>query len=393
MDLRLTEKEQLFRQQVRKFIDSALPPDWDGTDVDDSDEAWSFNLAFRHKLGERGWLAMSWPKEYGGQARPHMEQLILMEELAYHRAPQPDMGVTFVGPAFIIHGNKEQKERFLPRIARGEVTFCEGFSEPGAGSDLASLQTRAAVDGDEYVIDGQKTFTSRAHRADYCWLTARTDVEAPKHKGISVFVVNMKTPGITVRPMMTMVGIHLFNDVFFDSVRVPKECLVGEENRGWYQIVTTLDYERGVFGAGVAMAASSKRLLEDLIQLIKEACSNGRYPSPDPILRHRLAEMAIEIEVSRMLSYRISWMQSRGLVPNYEASVTKVFSSELSQRLAQTGLQILGLHGPLTRESKWALLKGRVLRSYLMSVGFTIGAGTSEIQRNIIAIRGLGLPR
>lgn len=395
MDFRFSAEEEAFRREVREFLDSEIPERWRelGYGVwEETDESWAITKAWNRKLGEKGWLALSWPKEYGGQARSLIEQLILDEEMAYHGTPtgiETVMTIGWVCPTIMIFGTEEQKRDYLPRAAKGDIVFCLGYSEPGAGSDLAGVQTRAVEDGDVYVVNGQKIFTTVAHRADYCWLAARTDPDAPKHKGISMFVVDMKTPGITVRPLINMLGFHSFNEVFFDDVRVPKENLVGEKDRGWYQLAVALDFER----SGVGMPAGAKRTLEELVEYCKETQCNGEPLARDPVIRHKLSERAVEIEVNRLICYRITWMQSKGIIANYEASMGKLFSSELLYRLANTGMQILGLQGQLDRGSKWAPLRGKIAREYLSSHSIGIGAGTSEIQRNIIAMRGLGLPR
>jgi alkylation response protein AidB-like acyl-CoA dehydrogenase len=268
--------------------------------------------------------------------------------------------------------------------------WCQGFSEPGSGSDLASLQTRAVKDGDDYVINGQKIWTTLAHMSQYMLLLARTDPDVPKHKGLSYFIVPMNSPGVTVRPLMNMAGTHEFNEVFFDNVRIPAANLVGEENRGWYQAVTTLDIERSNIGSAVGQ----QQTVEDLIKFARDNRSNGvvRLKS-DPALRTELAERYLETEVAMSLSSRVVSMQSKGMIPNYEASAVKLYSMELNQRIANTGVRLMGLYGQLTRGSKWTAMKGRMEYSYIRNVANTIEGGTSEVQRNIVAQRGLGLPR
>jgi len=322
-----------------------------------------------------------------------VEQLIFAEEASYHRAPVGgSIAVAIVGPVVMIYGSEEQKREYLPRIASGDIDFCLCYSEPGAGSDLAAIQTRAMEDGDYYVISGQKIFTSLAHVVEYGWLAARTDPEAPRHKGISLFIVDMKTQGITVRPLIDMLGDHTFNEVFFDEVRIPKGCLVGEKNRGWYHMVTALDFERSPNFMFFPIS-SVFPVIQDLIQFAKETKRNGEPLAKDPLVRHKLAEVYTDFEVGRMLAYRIAWMLEKGLIANYEASIAKLYATELAQKVANVGMTILGLYGPLAPGSRWAPLRGRIERNCLFSVSATIGAGTSEIQRNIIAIRGLGLPR
>jgi alkylation response protein AidB-like acyl-CoA dehydrogenase len=389
MRFHFTPEQDSFRREVRTFIASHLPAGWD-QDVNgqsDSDAAWEISRQFTRRLAERRWLAMAWPTEYGGLAADHMTQLIYNEEMAYHRAPGGGgMGVAWVGPAVMLYGTDEQKQRYLPRITSGEDVWCTLYSEPGAGSDLAALQTRAVADGDEYVINGQKIWTSGAHRSNWGWLAARTDPDAPKHKGISTFVVPMDTAGITVRPLINMAGQHGFNEVFFDNVRIPKANLVGELNRGWYQVAVALDFER----SGIQAFAGGRRMLEEITAFARD---HRRVWENNPQVRLALADRAVEVEVGTLIAYRIPFMQAQGKIPNHEASMSKLYGSELSQRIARTGMQVLGTSGMLAPGSDMAPLQGRLETMYLTSVSSTIAAGTSEIQRGIIATRGLGLPR
>jgi alkylation response protein AidB-like acyl-CoA dehydrogenase len=350
-------------------------------------DAWRFARGFVKKLSERGWHTLGWPAEWGGQGASHMKQLVFNEEMAYWEAPSNDLGVDRIGPTIMLYGTEDQKKRFLPPIVRAETVWCQGFSEPGAGSDLASLQTRAVEDGDSFIINGSKIWTSLAHFADWMILLARTDPQAPKHRGISYFLLDMKTPGVVIRPLADMAGRHTFNEVFFEDVRVPRDCLIGEQNRGWYVATTTLDFER----SGIQRVIGGLRTYEQLVQFAAEhARDQGPLRAP---IRHRLAELKIEYEVGRMLSYRVAWLQSQGRVPNYEASVSKMYGSELAQHLALTGMQLMGSAGQLSPGSPWAPLRGRIEAMYLTAAALTIAAGTSEINRGIIATRGLGLPR
>ena len=393
MEFRFTQEQEDFRKEVRSFLRSALPLDWKGVYPDGyfHDEYWHFIREFTAKLVAKGWLTITWPKEYGGQALPHDLQTIYNEELAYNRAPHRDLstGIHLVGPTVMIYGTDEQKRTVIPPIAAGEHVYCQGFSEPGSGSDLASLQMRAVRDGDEYVVNGSKIWTSGAHRASHCILLTRTDPEAPKHKGISMFLVDMKTPGITVRPILNPLNVHYFNEVFFDDVRVPATSLIGEENRGWYVATTTLDFER----SGVGRFGGNQRTLEELAELAAEAPWTGRAAAERPVIRHALADVAIANHAGRMIAYRVAWMQSQGLVPNQEASASKLLGSEITQRISQVGIRLLGLYGQLNRGSKRAPLEGWIMAYYVNDVAASIRAGTSEVQRNIIATRGLGLPR
>jgi alkylation response protein AidB-like acyl-CoA dehydrogenase len=297
--------------------------------------------------------------------------------------------IGWVCPTIMLFGTEEQKKKYLPRAARGEITFCLGYSEPNAGSDLASLRTTAIEDGDDFVVNGQKVWTTIAHRANYCWLAARTNPDAPKHKGVSMFIVDMKSPGIDVRPLINILGFHSFNEVFFDSVRIPKENLVGEKDKGWYQLAVALDFER----SGVGLPARARVLVDTLIQFCKETKRDGKPLSEDPIIRKKLAQLAVDAEVLRLLCYRITWLQTNNRIPNYEASVTKVCSSELLERMADVGMRILGPYSQLDRGSKWSVFDGDILRLFLTAPSLGVGGGTSEIMRSIIAMRGLGLPR
>jgi alkylation response protein AidB-like acyl-CoA dehydrogenase len=320
-----------------------------------------------------------------------MQQFIMNEEFAEHRAPNVGgMGVSMIGPTLIIHGTEDQKKEHLGRILSGEVMWCQGFSEPEAGSDLASLKTRAVRDGDDYVINGQKIWTTAAQFAHWMFMLVRTDPEAPKHKGISYFVLDMKSPGVSVRPLINMAGTGGFSEVFFDNVRVPAKNLVGEENRGWYIGTTTLDFERSSIGSAVGQ----RLLVEALIKFAKEHTKDGQSAiNHMPTVRYELADRLLDTHVAMMLSYRVVTMQNRGLVPNYEASMTKLFASEMTQRIARTGVKVTGLYGQLLSGSEWAPARGRYGGMYIQTLGSTIAGGTSEVQRGIIATRGLGLPR
>ena len=378
MEFRFSAEDEAFRQEVRAFIRAELPKVREGE-------------SFTKKLAAKGWLTMSWPKEYGGQGAPHLRQLVYNEEMAYHRAPGQTMGADRVGPTLILFGTEEQKAQFLPAIVRDDITWCQGFSEPGSGSDLASLQTRAVRDGDCWVINGQKIWTSNAQRADYMILLARTDPDAPKHRGITYFLVDMKLPGIAVRPLVQMTGQAGFNEVFFDDVRVPANMVVGEVNRGWYVSTATLDFER----SGIGRVIGGLRTFEEVVAYAKATpardSGGGTLFDRAPV-RLALADVALSFEVGRLMSYRVAWMQSRGLVPNYEASMAKTFGTELHQRMARVAYTTLGLRGQLLG-GEWAPLEGQIPMTVLQAVSLTIAAGTSEINRNIIATRGLGLPR
>jgi alkylation response protein AidB-like acyl-CoA dehydrogenase len=395
MDFKFTEDEEVFRREVRQWLEQEIPQRWIELAPgiwEETEESWALAREFQRKLGQKGWLAPSYPKEYGGLELSHMERLILAEELAYSRAPlsiEVEVTVNWVAPSIMLFGTEKQKKDYVTSIAKGDIILCLGYSEPNAGSDLASLQTRAVGVGDEYVINGQKTWCSYGHLADYCWLAARTDPDASRHEGISIFIVDMKTPGITVRPLINILNCHSFNEVFFDDVRIPKENLVGQKNKGWYQLVIALDFERSSIG----YAAANQRIIEELIKYAKETTRNGEPLANDPLIRNELAQLAVENEVARMMAYRIAWMFSKGLHPSYESSMSMVFISEVMRHTANVGMRILGHYGELDRDSKWAVMNARIMRMCLSSLSIGVGGGSNEIQRNIIAMRGLGLPR
>ncbi|MDO8616944.1 MAG: acyl-CoA dehydrogenase family protein [Dehalococcoidia bacterium] len=391
MDFRFSPEEDAFRTEVQEFLRAELKPGWDeqfDTETElGSMEQGDFAKQFNRKLAARNWLALPWPKQYGGLGATVMQQVIYNEEMAFTGAPTGfNMGVAWVGPSLMIYGTPEQKEFFLPRITNLEHIWCTLYSEPAAGSDLASLQTRAVRDGDEWVLNGQKIWTSGAHRSNWGWLAARTDTEAPKHKGISMFLVPMDSPGISIRPLINMAGQHGFNEVFFEDVRIPANYLVGQENQGWYQLAVALDFER----SSIAGSARARRIV---VELVKFAGENRGYVEAKPEIRHRLAEIAVEIDIAKFLSYRVASLQQAGKIPNYEATIAKLYSSELGQRLSRTGIELLGLHGQLHPKSKHAKLRGLMERYYQMSVAETIAGGTSEVMRSVVSIRGLGLPR
>ena len=388
MNFKFSESEEAFREELKSWLNTELAARPGSNSNPDSE--WAFNLEMRRKLAEKGWLTMAWPEEYGGQSASHMMQVIFAEEMSYNNAPGRDVfGTKMMAPTLMIHGTEDQKQQFLPPVSRGDVQWCQGYSEPESGSDLASLQTRAIEDGDDFVVNGTKVWTSGAHRADHIMVLTRTDPDAPKHRGISFLLCDMNTPGITVNPIINMAGDHSFNMVTFEDVRIPKKNLVGEQNRGWYVGATLLDFER----SGVDYSAGAKRTLEELVEFAKTNSKNGVLLANDPVTRNRLSDLAIEVEVSKLISYNIAWMQGQGLVPNKEASMGKVLGTELQQHVSETGMHMLGIHGQLEPGSKHAPLEGKVEHMYLTDVSQTIQAGTSEIQRNIIATRGLGLPR
>lgn len=386
-----TEREALWRKEVRQFIDTEAP-----AALRSGSEEFEGSLfgrlgaikEWREKVAAKGWIAPSWPAKYGGADMSVVDQFIMNEEFAESGVPGNvgGFGVMMIGPTIIEHGTEEQKSEHLPKILKGEVIWCQGYSEPGAGSDLASLQTRAHRDGDEFVINGQKIWTSGGHRANQMFCLVRTDPEAPKHRGISFLLIDdiKNTPGLTIRPLVNMANRHHFNEVFFEDVRVPAKNLVGEENRGWYVGMTLLDFER----SGIGTTASQKRTLEELAANLRNGPKDRRQA-----YRTRLAEHVVANNVGRFLGYRIGYIQANGMVPNYEASVVKIFQSELGQRIYNFAVNMLGLAGQMMPEEPRAPLGGEMPENHLQAVPSSIYSGSNEIQRNIIATRGLGLPR
>ena len=387
MDFRFTPEQGLLRREVCAFLEKELGTRHDSDPVP-MPPSYLPAKEFERKLGEKGWLARSWPFQYGGGGRPIIEQFIVEEEVARHGGPASEaLGRVIVAPILLACSSEEQKRRYLPQMARGEISFCLGYSEPGAGSDLVSLQTRAVAQGDDYAISGRKVFTSGAEASEYCWLAARTDPTAPKHSGISVFIVPMDSPGVEVRPLINLLDKHWFNEVIFDNVRVPRANRVGEENRGWEILTSALGVER----ITLYRAPIHLRVLKGLLRFAK-AKRDRRALFPDPRLRRGLAQLAVEFEVARLLLYRAVGIFERGEDCRAQAAMVKLFNTELAQRLYQTAVAVLGPYGTLREGSKYAPWLGAIAHGYLSAVQDTIGAGTSEVQRDIIARRGLGLP-
>jgi hypothetical protein len=380
--------EESFRRDLGEFLDRELTVEirrQNPLDLGLGPEGRAFAL----KLGEKGWLGLGWPVEYGGSGGSLVHEVILVQELARREAYVPNsVARLMAGPVILRHGSEEMKRDFLPRIARGEIELALGYTEPEAGSDLSAMRMRAKEDGDCFVISGQKIFQTECHFADYHWLAARTDPEARKHKGISLFLVDQRAPGITIHGMETLGGERT-NTVFYDDVRVPKNRLVGEENQGFYYMAEALDYERLMLFQNCRL----QPVLGRLVQYAKTHDRNGRPLADDAGVRRRLAQMAVEIEAALSLEERALDLLQNGDSLDYQASIVKLFGSELRQRFAYLGLDILGSRGTLERYAPGAPLEGEFAHLARASVVDTIGGGTSEILRNVIATRGLGLPR
>jgi alkylation response protein AidB-like acyl-CoA dehydrogenase len=384
-----TEEDEKFRQELRGWIRNEIPVNfekWHG--VNEAGEDFEYGLKIRRKLAKKGWLTMAWPKEYGGQGASYMKQVIFNEEMSYHRMPGRDgFGAKMLGPTLMVHGTEEQKKRFLPPIANGEVQWCQGYSEPDSGSDLASLKLKVEDKKDHWLVNGTKVWTSMAHKATWIFFLGRTDPDAPKHKGISFFVANIKDSGIEVQPIINMGNEHYFNQVIFNNVKIPKDSLIGELNRGWYIAATLLDFER----SGVEYPSSAKRNFEEIIQFVKKnKNSSGEPLIQDPYINKILVDLDLDIEAARLMAYEVAYLQSQGEVPSIEGSVAKILGTTLTQKIAKIGTDFSGLYGQLTDSS--APFDGKYLKQQLHVTAFTIFAGTTEIQKNIIATRGLGLP-
>ena len=402
VDFADTPEMATFREEVRAFVrqhhpqrlaDEAIYNSGWGNDIGTlaREEREQLIAPWRDAMSEQGWISPSLPKEYGGADLSPIEQFVLNEEFASLDATPVGIRQDLVS-VLMLHGTDEQKAEHLPDLLTGKVRWAQGYSEPGSGSDLASLQTRATRDGDEFVLNGQKIWTSGAHRAHWLFGLFRTDPEAPKHRGISYLLVKMDSPGITPRPMEQMTGAAEFNEVFFEDVRVPAKNLVGELDRGWYIGATLLDFER----SNIGNAIGTRKTLDQLRALLVDEhhVNSGRSRLGEPSVRAALAERYVDAEVAALFSYRVFTMHNRGLVPNYEASVGKVFNTEMMQRIGNTAVKALGLYGQLAgKDDEHAPMRSRWQQYYMGAVAATIGGGTSEIQRNVIATRGLGLPR
>lgn len=393
MNFAFTEEQEQLRQEVRDFLEAEIAQ---GT-FQPREDSWmvGFSREFSQKLGQKGWIGMTWPKEYGGGGRSYIDRLIVTEEMLRYGAPVHSHWTADrqIGPALIRYGTDEQKKEFLPRIIKGELTFALGFSEPEAGSDLASLRTTAVEKGDEFIVNGQKVWTSGAMEAHYISLLARTDPEATRHRGLSQFMVDTSLPGITINPLLDLPGHYHYCEVFFDNTPVPKTALIGEKNRGFYQIGENLVYER----AGLERLMTNYPVYDNLIKYVKETEHDGKKLSEIPWIRDQLAELTMKFEAGHLLMYRIAWMLDKvaetGYVPNWETAMTKAFGVDFEQQLANTATKIAGIYSTLTEESKWTPINGIIARSYLFSPGYSLQAGGSEILRGIVAMRGLGLPR
>jgi alkylation response protein AidB-like acyl-CoA dehydrogenase len=390
MKFQLTKEQLEWQQEIRGFLHEVVTPELlqEAEDHEDK-ELGPLEREYRRKLIEIGWTAINWPKEMGGLGLTNMEKFIFKEEFAYMNAPHPS-GAAFsiVAPAIFMFGTEENKKEWLPKIMAGEADFALGYSEPNAGTDLAGLTTTAVLDGDEWVINGQKTWNTVGHRVTHQWTAVRTDPTLPKHKGISVIIIPNNAPGVTLVKQRTW-GNHTTNDVFFENVRVPKRNLIGEVNQGWRILTGALDSERVVMGG----SAELRRVYDDLVKFCKHTVIDGELLINRPDIKNKLAELHVELEIAKLFGYRGASLLDSGREISSEASMMKVFATELYTKVADYGMQIVNMYGQLNKEDEAAPLTGGLEHLYRLAPFHRFGGGTNEVQRNIIAQRGLGLPR
>jgi alkylation response protein AidB-like acyl-CoA dehydrogenase len=395
VDFSTTPEQQAFRERVRAWLAASIPRDWQAMTTSDipRPEAYALLRRWQGALHAAGFIGLTWPREYGGGGLTFMEELILHEEMALAKAPPilNILGVGMAGPTIIAYGTEAQKQRYPAKILSCEEIWCQGYSEPDAGSDLASLQTRAVKDGEHWIVNGQKVWTSLAHLADFMMLLARTDPDAPRHKGITYFLLDMKSPGVTVKPLTQLTGDAEFNEVFFDNVRVHESQVLGGVNNGWAVGLTTLMYERLALGFGLQVRL--RITLDHLVELARKMEKHGRVLTRDAVMRQKLAQLWIDTEALRFTGARAITKLLRGEIPGPEASTGKMGWVETHQRLQELAMEIEGPYSQLTRGSEWALDGGLWQYSFLRSRANSIEGGTTEIQKNIIGERVLGLPK
>jgi alkylation response protein AidB-like acyl-CoA dehydrogenase len=394
VDFKLSAAEVAFRDALRAWLERHCPPDWERTRQALGREARAQALIdWQRRLHAAGYVGLHWPVAYGGRGGSVMEQVIFYEEMARARAPElaNAIGLDMAGPALMVHGTEEQKRLHLPRILSAEHIFCQGFSEPGAGSDLAALGTRAERRRGAYVITGQKVWTSFAHYANWCTVLARTDPAAPRHRGLTYFLVDMASPGFTVRPLRQMSGDSEFSEIFLDGVEVPEGNVLGREHGGWEVAITTLMFERGP--RTLTRQLILRQGLSELLELARRPTRAGPPPARDPLVRQRLAQLYIDAETLRCANLRVLTQLVKGEPAGPAGSASKLFFSETWQKVAELGLELQGAYAALGEGSEWAVDDGRWQYRALRSRGNTIQGGTSEVMRNILAERVLGLPK
>jgi alkylation response protein AidB-like acyl-CoA dehydrogenase len=388
VDFELDDEQRAWLAEVRRFLQDNVTPALRAEMAEHGLELQGGELsAFRRKIGQRGWFGLNWPPEYGGLGLSAMHQHLLMSEFEYWGVPGPDLTVTSVAPMIMRHGTEQNKKEFLPPIARGEIVCAVGYSEPNAGTDLASLRTRAVRDGDEWVITGSKIWNSGAQRSTHEWLCVRTDPDAPRHRGISVIMVPIDLPGVEIHPLYAWSGYRT-NETFFHEVRVPVTNLIGEVNAGWTYITGALDLERGA----LTNAGDLRRALDDLVALAARPVRDGSVPARESVFRRRLAQAEADVEVATLMGYEAASILDCGRIPTVEVSVEKIFTSELRQRIADLAIDLLGPDGLIAHRSPGAPLDGFFERLYRVSPLMRFGGGTNEVLRDVIAQRGYGLP-
>lgn len=388
MDFSFTEEQKKFKQEVRDFLEDEVKRGlWKP-----SCDAWiqSYDPEFTKRVAAKGWIGLTWPREYGGQGLSFVDRLILTEEMLRYGAPTAChwFADRQIGGAVLEYGSEEQKRDLLPKIIKGELYCGLGMSETEAGSDLASLKTRAAEDGDDYIINGQKTWTSGGSFINYVYILARTDPEVVKHKGISEFIIPLDLPGISRIPMVDITGTEAWNDVFFDNVRVPKKYMIGEKNKGFYHVMAELAFER----SGMERLMGNYPLFDALIKFVIETRDGGKSLAQNDVIRQKLAQLQVEFEIGRLFMYRVAMAMETGKPPTVEAAMSKAYATAFEQRVANFAVEVLGPYGLLWMDSKYAKIGGLAAHSYLGCKGYSLQAGASEILKNIIAQRGLGLP-
>jgi alkylation response protein AidB-like acyl-CoA dehydrogenase len=388
MDLKFSAEDESYRERLRAWIRNNTNV---AAEVGRAADPVAAARDWQRRVWQAGYLGLSWPRAYGGQGATLTQQVIVAEELARAQLPPliNTIGLTILGPTLILHGTEAQKQRFLPKLLAAEELWCQGFSEPGAGSDLPALRSRAVLEGDHFVVNGQKVWTSLAAIADWCFLLVRTDPLAPKREGISYLLCDMKSSGITVRPLRNAGGGEHFSEVFFDNVRVPRDNLVGELHGGWKIARSTLEHERSGLSSVIALEGALKRLW----QLAAQTRRGNHAALEDAVTRQRLAQCWIELEGLRYLGFRALSDQIAGRQPGPSAAVGKLFASKLRQKMSKEALDVAGPFAALAKRSPHVIGKGRLVAAYFDSLGYSIGGGTSEVMRNVIAERVLELPR
>ena len=383
MNFEFTQEEKAFEEEIREFLEREM----NEKVVAETESLQGMGPHGKElilKMGARRLLAPAWPEEYGGRGLSHVTQGIMFDEMGYVKAPWP-LDAIVIGPTLMRFGTEEQKRKYLPGMASGEMDFALGYTEPQAGSDLASIRLRGVEDGDSYIINGQKVFNTESHYSDYHWLLVRTDPDAPKHKGLSMFIVDLKTPGITIRPLYTSAGLRT-NEVFYEDVRVPKENLVGEKNKGWVYAGSALGFER------IMWTGDLQGRFDKIVSYVMDKIGIDAVCEEQPWILDELADLNIRLHIARMLGYRAASMLDHGQTVTYESSLSKLYVTETRRKLFKVAMEIVGHYGEISEDSEGAVFNGIIQREYLDTCRWTIVAGTSEIQRLVLA-RALGMPR